>query len=715
MKENVKNPKAANLQRVLKPTSIAIVGISEDERSLGGLVLANLERLGYQGQIHLVSRNASSVRGHRCVADVKDLPLGVDVAVLALPESALVPTVKALGQRGVGGAIVFAAGFSESGKEGVLKQMSLLDACEAAGICLVGPNCMGLTNFNIGAGMSFDTILPVAAGGRGVAIVAQSGAMANNLREAVSARGVPVTFAISTGNEAMVGTEDFLEACLYDERTSLVAVYAEQIRDGHRFVRLAVRARELGKPVVLFLIGKSLRAREAAQSHTGAMTGDYATAHAVLACEAVVIPATLDEMVDVIPLLLRNPRPSAGGVAFVTGSGATKNIALDIGDDLGLDFPPFSQRTVSRLRELLPSFAVCENPLDYTTVAIKDPSLMGEVIDTVSADENCACLVVAQVPGSAVNQADKSIHMVPAVLRSPRPSALVILGDGSSLEPALGSAMMAPGLASYRSLDRCMKALALYQSYAKALRLAGGRWTNEALPLGAPLVVQGATHCLTEHTSKKLLAARGVAVPLGGLCKTLADAFLTAANIGYPVAIKAQAALLPHKSDAGGVIVNIRNAAGLEQSWEELRDNIATHCAGVVLDGVLVERMAEPGIELVVGARRDPNWGVVTLFGLGGVWIEALKDVRLLPGGATESQIVDALRSLKARSVLDGIRGGLPVNLGAISAVVQGVADLMKEDDSIAEIDLNPLRAYSHGAVALDALIVRHSFGEILA
>ncbi len=694
------------LRRVMEPRSVAIIGISEDERSIGGYVLANLERLGYEGEIHLVSRSSQTIRGRACLSSIEELPLGVDAAVLALPESALLPALPKLGKRDVGGAIVFAAGFAEAGVDGVAKQQLLSETCESAGLCLIGPNCMGLTNFTSGAGLTFDTILPAPKGPRGVAIVAQSGAMANNLREALVARGLPITLAVTTGNEARVHTEDFLEFCLSHKTTALIAVYVEQIRDARRFVELARAARQIGKPIVVFMIGKSLRARQSAQSHTGALTGDYATAKALLECEAVVVPQSLDEMVDVIPLLLHHPKPHAGGVAFVTGSGATKNIVLDLAEDLKLYFPPFQPSTVGRLGELLPSYAACENPLDYTTVAIKDPALMAQVIDCVSADENCACLIVAQVPGSLINQSDKALHMVPAVQRSRKPSALVILGDASPLEPSLAAALSMQGLISFRSLDRCMNAFGLHQSYARALSRAGSRWTTDA-PAGLPSAHEAATLTLPEYLSKEILTAQGVRVPLGRLCRTFEDAVDVAAMLGFPLVLKAQAASLPHKSDVGGVILGIKDLSALELAWAKLHDSLSLKKPGLVLDGVLVEQMGAPGVELVVGAKRDANWGVVLLVGLGGVWIEALKDICILPGGATEEQIIWSLRSLRAAPLLDGIRGNAAINLSAVSQVVKALGDLMRDHEEIAEIDVNPLMAREDGAVALDALVVK--------
>lgn len=713
--ELVGNASSQNLRRVMEPKSVAIVGISGEERSIGGYVLSNLQRLGYRGDIHLVSRNAKSVRGIACVPTIDEIPEGVDVAVLALPEPAIGPSIRALGAKGAGGAIVFAAGFAEAGQDGIEKQRELVATSMQSGVCLIGPNCMGFTNFISGAGLTFDTVLPMSAAPAGVAIVAQSGAMANNLREAMSARGIGISFAVSTGNEAAVGTEDFIDYCLDNESTSLIAVYAEQIKNGRRLLELARKARSLGKPLVVFLIGRSARAKESAQSHTGALTGDYATARALLSSEAVLVPQTMDEMMDVIPLLLQDARPRPGGVAFVTGSGATKNIALDVGSELGLDFPEFSAQTQEELKKILPSYALCENPLDYTTVAIKDPGLMSKLIDTVSTDPGCACMVVAQVPGSAVNQNDKAEYMVPAVLRSRTPSALAILGDSSPLAPPLEKAMAAPGLAAFRSLDRCLKAIALQQSFAVALKNSE-EGTEEAS--GTRQCVESAyaspaTLIVPEYASKQLLRARGVQVPAGALCATVDEALSLAGTIGYPVVIKAQSASLPHKSDVGGVIVGIHDESQLRSAWTQLHERVSIAVPELVLDGILVESMGAPGVELVVGAKRDATWGPVLMVGLGGVWIEALSDVFLLPAHATQRQIIRGLRGLRASALLGGFRGAKPADLEAVAAVVQAVGQLMSEDQDIIEIDVNPVVASDRGAHALDALIVRRTTGTL--
>jgi acetate---CoA ligase (ADP-forming) len=340
-----------DVQHIIRPRSIVIVGASADPRSFGGFVQGNLERFAYSGVLHLVSRSSDEINGRPCVKTVDELPEGIDLAVLAIPESGVLDTVKALAARRCKAAVLFASGYAEAGEEGQRKQAELARVAQASGILLVGPNCMGFTNLAAGIPVTFEPLAPRAPETRpGVGVVAQSGFMAANLRDAYLGRGVPVTTVFSTGNEVSVCVEDVLAALIADPQTRVITVYVEQIRRPTVFLQLAAQARAAGKPLVLLMPGRSARAREAAQSHTGAHW-PVTTPPPPRCCSA--RPwwwsHSLDELLDTTAVLLRYPQPPAGGTAFMTGSGAMKNIALDFADDLGLDLPELSAATVEQL------------------------------------------------------------------------------------------------------------------------------------------------------------------------------------------------------------------------------------------------------------------------------------------------------------------------------------------------------------------------------
>lgn len=702
---------ARAVDRILTPKSIVIVGASADPRSFGGFVLGNLERFGWQGQIHLVSRSSTEINGRPCVSSVDALPEGIDLAVLAIPEAGVEDAVRALAARKTCGAVLFASGYAEAGAEGRVKQERLAAIAAETGIILVGPNCMGFTNFAASLALTFEPLQPYAPFSKlegAAGIVAQSGAMAANLRDAFIGRGLPLAAIFSTGNEVALGIEDLVAHYIADPAVRVIVVYAEQIRRPGLFLHLARAARGAGKPIVLLMPGRSARAREAAQSHTGALAGDHPTALTLLSREAVVVVDTLDELFDTSAILMRHPRPAAGNPAFMTGSGAMKNIALDFADDLGMDLPPFSAETTAKLTAMLPAYAVAENPLDYTTIGVRQPGLIGEIVETILDDAAIGSLILSIPAGPAVAQRDKTEHIVPVLARTAKPAILVVTGDNGPMEDFFIDAIRASGVPFFRSPDRALRAarrVALYgEALARAARAdavaAQGAARAIALPPAPPSGVYA------EYQGKAWLTAAGIAIPKGKLATDADAACAIARELGYPVVIKAQASELPHKSDVGGVLVGLADEAALRAGWTTLMANIAQHRPGLKLDGVLVEAMGARGLELVVGARRDADWGAVVLVGLGGIWIEALKDVRLIPADMDPADIVTELTRLKAAAVLRGVRGAPPVDLAAIAAVVAAIGAQMRANPAIVEIDVNPLVAYPQGALALDALVV---------
>lgn len=717
------------LGRVLRPRSIALVGASADPRSFGGFVQANLQRFGCASALHLVSRSSAEINGLASVKSVDELPEGIDLAVLAIPEAGVLDAVRSLAARRCHAAVLFASGYAETGDEGRAKQEALAAAAAEQGMLIVGPNCMGFTHFSAGVPVTFELLEREAYRAAdpqcgGVGIIAQSGFMAATLRDAFTGRGLPLTCQFSTGNEASVGVEDVLAAYLDDAATRVIAVYAEQIRRPRLFLRLARRAREIGKPIVLLMPGRCERARHAAASHTGALAGDHASASVLLQREAVVVVDTLDELFDTTAVLLQHPRPTVGGAAFITGSGAMKNIALDLADGIGLDLPTLSEATTQLLRDKLPSYAVAENPLDYTTIGVRQPGLIGELVHTMAADPAIGSVLLAIPVGPVMAQRDKAEHIVPALARCPKPAVLVLTGDAGPVEPFFLEAIRAHGVTLFRSTDRALRALRRVAEFGEALARAerADAHALQALPAaGLPQTGDGrlpVNGIFAEYQGKAWLAQAGIAVPRGVLARSPDEAVAVAEGLGWPVVIKAQASSLPHKSDVGGVIVGLADAAALRAGWTKLMDNLATHrpdltLGGVLssgLDGVLVEAMGPRGLELVVGARNDPAWGPVVLVGLGGVWIEALRDVRLIPPDLAWPDIEVELRRLKAAPLLDGIRGVAGVDVPAVARSVASLGALMRANPAIAEIDVNPLLAYPAGSanpvLALDALVV---------
>ena len=692
---------SARLDRLVRPRSVAIVGASPEPGSMGAAALANLERCGFAGAIHLVSRSRKEIAGRACVASIDELPEGVDAAILVVPQTAVIEAVAACGRRGIGAAVVFASGFAEVGDAGRAEQARLGEAARAANVAVLGPNCIGLINFVDGVALTFEPNAqrPEANAQPAVGVVAQSGALAAIMRMAFTAKGLSLSHAISTGNEADLTAEDFVALLIEDAQTRAIALFIEQVRRPQTFLALSRRARAAGKPIVLMHPGRSRRARASASSHTGALAGDYAVMAALLRHEAVVLVDTMEELVDTTELLARFKAPTKGA-GVITNSGAVKGFALDFGDQIGLDIPALAPQTLAALAATLPAFASIDNPVDVTAQVIRDTFIWTEAASALLADPGIGSLCVPIVPGSPKLAMDKVNALLPAIEKGGKPAVIAALGDEYPIPPEFIAAFRDRGIPVLRSPERALRALAHATAYGRAL--AADR-TPASLPDAPALPQRGV---LPEHIGKAYLAALGIPIPAASLARDLDAARAIAARIGYPVALKAQAAALAHKSDVGGVALGIKDSAALDAAWQRVHERIAAARPGLALDGALVEAMAEPGPELIVGARRDPGWGPVVLVGLGGIWTEALDDVRLMPADLVRERVIEEIGRLKGARLLHGLRGAAPVDIAAIADVAVRIGALMRARAEIKEIDINPLMAYPQGVLALDALIV---------
>jgi acyl-CoA synthetase (NDP forming) len=710
-------PSPAAVSRLLRPRAVAIVGASDDRRTIGGNVLANLQRAGFAGALHLVSRTRTEIGGHPCLSSIDDLPTGLDAVVLNLPQEAVPDAIAACGRRQVAGAIVFASGFAEAGMEGRARQERLAALARESGVAVNGPNCLGLINYVDGIPLTFGEFQPMpreggAATMAGVAVIAQSGAIANAIRDSLLASGLRVTFLVSTGNEAVLGAEDFLEPILDDPSTGVVTLFVEQVRQPQKLLMLAARARERNTRIVLMQPGRTQAAQAAAQSHTGAIAGDLAVARTILAHAGVAVVDGLDALTDVTLLLASRPLPRPGRTAVMTNSGAMRGVTFDIAQEAGLELAQWSPATVAALRELFPGFAAIDNPLDLGTAAFARPEIMRRAAQVLIDDAGVSSLILTLFPGRPPQQVEKAEQLLPAIRVSEKPTAFVMLGDPMPLDADCMDRMRRGGAALFRSTERAVRAMAAVNAVAGRLAtLAHGTAADEGdSGTSARLdLAHLAPGPMAEHQSKALLTAAGVPVPKGGLAANLAEAEVIIAGIGFPVALKAQAALLAHKSDAGGVILNVRSTEALRAAWQTLHANVQHARPGVVLDGVLVEAMAPRGLELIIGARRDPHWGAVLMLGLGGIWVETLGDVALLPADAGKAAIVAALGRLKGAALLEGGRGAPPVDIAAVADIAHTIGRLLASSPMIAELEINPLVAYPErqGALALDALIIK--------
>ena len=688
-----------SIDRLLRPRSVAVVGASAEPFSLGANVMANFGTFGFSGELYPVSRRFEEVEGIACRKAISELPDGVDMAALVVPAGAVRQAIEDCAAKGMGGAVIFASGFAELGEEGIKEQEAVARIASDAGMAVLGPNCLGFTNFVASVPMTFERIQPMKLDGPGVAVVAQSGAMTGNIREALRSRGLPIAYAISTGNEAVLSAEEVLAALADDEAVGSFSVFVEQIRDPAAFLTFAARAWELGKPVVLMHPGRSQRSREAAQSHTGAMAGDHAVMETFVSAAGVTLVDSFDELFDTTLLRHSYPKAEIGGLGIVTNSGAVRGFCLDFCEDISLPLPLLADATSAALGEVLPDFAAIDNPLDITAMGMSKPSLFGDTCAAMLSDENIDAVLLAAMGGAPKQVMAKWNSLKPVMENASKPVAIAFLGDELPMPAEFLDEVRAAGVPFFRSPERAMRA---FNNIAKLSR-------RPDLPQPAP-VSGGEPRAIAEHEGKVLLRERGLVVPDGALARDLDAAKAIAARIGYPVALKVQAADIAHKSDLGGVKLNLADEASLARAWSEIENALATHAAGKAIDGMLVETMAPRfDLELVVSARRDPSWGVVLIVGLGGVLTELMHDIRMMPAGLSRDAIERELDLLKGAALLRGYRGSKPLDVGAVVEFLDLLSRLVLEDGSIVEVEINPLVVYpqGEGVRVLDVLMTR--------
>jgi acetate---CoA ligase (ADP-forming) len=693
-----------SISRLLRPRSVAIVGASPTPGSLGGGVLANLQRFRFGGALHLVNPRYDRIGDRPCARSIAELPNGIDCAVLAIPNAHVVDSVRACAEKGIGGLIVLAGGFAEAGEKGKRDQEQIAALAQGSGLALQGPNCLGMINYVDGVPLMFGVAPFEALGNRqGVAVVSQSGAMASAVRVALHARGIGVSYSVSTGNEASLGAEDFLEEFIADSHTRVIAMLMEQIRRPARFLDLACRAREAGKFIVLHHLGRSAAGREAAKTHTGALSGDYAVMAAQVTARGVCLVDSLELLIDVPELLIRVKSPRApGGTAIVAESGAFKGMALDFCETVGLELPRLSAATHRALAGELPPFAPPSNPLDLTAQALIDPDLYRRVLKVIARDPAFGSVIITISLPSA-DSADRKLPPIVDALGALDGNQAVVfamLGEDCPIPVAYVDRIRSTGTPFFRSPERAFRAMAALKKLARNPPAIAPAARNFAAPLEPGI--------LPEYRAKRLLARSGLKVPPSRLVMSLQEALTAAAELGFPLALKAQSSRLPHKSEVGAVTLDIRDGASLSAAWSAMQGRLAAGRSDVPLDGMLLERMGAEGIEIIVGARNEGGWGPVIMVGLGGILTELLQDVVLIPAGVGRPEIARALRALKGARLFDGYRGSPPADLEAAIGVVETLGAFLLQHPEIVEADLNPVRVHARGlgATVLDALFV---------
>ena len=696
-----RGPKA--VAKVMRPKSVAIIGMSARPGSAGQNILNGLKANNFQGEIYLVGRNPEPIDGRKLLASPLDLPEGVDLAVFTLPAAGVKDAVSECVQRKVGAALVFAAGFAETGQHDV--QAEVTKTAREGGLAIVGPNCLGYSN-NVD-GFALHMLFANAAkkwqpGAKpGVAFVGQSGGMIGHMQRAAEARRMAISYVMTTGNEAGLDLADFTEYLVEDPHTGVLVLYSEDIRRPKEFMAACELARAAKKPVVLLHPGRSAKARAATASHTGSLVGDHGAMLANVANAGVLVVDTLDELVDVAELLTRYPEPPVKGPAVLTASGAFVALINDFTENSTLEFPALTPETMEKLRAALPAFGTPNNPLD--TTAGSAPGSNIPMTKALLADPNIGSLFISY-PIAGPKGVTTIGEFTKGMEGNTKPVVVVALGDNSPLAPELQAAADAGPFVFHRSSDRCLRSLEHFHRYGRLLARPRGN-SNPAPFSGLPAMGKGPQ---PEWLGKKVFAAAGIRVPEGGLAKSVDEAVATAKRIGYPVVMKGIADHLPHKSDLGLVRLGLADAAAVTAAFAALDAILKANARGGSPGEIVVEKTATEGIELIVGIRNQKGFGSFVVVGPGGVLVEVTGKAAVRMGPVDEETALAMLDETVAGKLLRGVRGKGPWDIGAAAKAIAAFSRFgAAHIDSLAELEINPLivGAKGRGAVGVDVLL----------
>lgn len=708
------------LDRLLSPSSIAIVGASADPATIRGRLLEYLIQRQYDGKLFLVSPSQKEIRGHKTYPSLSSIGEPIDLALIATRADAAVSVIEECAQAGIEFAICYSSGFAEAGEEGGEEQRRLARIAQSGSIRLCGPNAAGFFNVRDNIPATFARNVdarraPIVTHRRGsgtVTVIAQSGGLGFAMSDrCAAAHGLGVNFVISTGNEADLGTLDFVEHVIDDASTRVILLLVEAIKGAERLPEIARRALEAGKPIVVSKFGRTEAGSRAVNSHAGRLTGSSAAYDAAFARHGVLATDDEDEMADLAAAFSLYPLPAGNRVAIMTTSGGAGVWMADACESAGLSIPVLDGATQAALAKYVPSFGATQNPVDLTAQVTVNPldseaesSLVGSLATLHDCDAIDAIILIANMSdGDVLAREEKALSALAGRLRKP-----VLLYSHAPASPKSLELVQKIGLSVFASTRRVARTLGAMVRYAKA--------SGKALDAGerpAPAVeaddVAALAGGLSEYKAKTLLSRYGLPGGNEELVQSAEEAMAAARRIDAPVALKVQADAIQHKTEVGGVALGLEGDEAIRAAYVALIASVRDKRPDAALDGVLVQKMLKPGTEFALGIVRDPDFGPMMMVGMGGVYIEVLKDVTIEPLPVRKDRAVSMLRRLKAWPILEGVRGRAPLDVDALAELMERLSLVVEgSGDAVREIDLNPVFVYSRGeGVAIaDALVV---------
>ncbi len=711
----------SDLRPLFNPRSIALIGASESS-SRARAVFNNLREFGYRGEIFPVNPTRSEVFGLKCYPSVIAIPATIDAFIMAIQRDRVIPALEACVEKGVQAGVIVSAGFAEASAEGRVLQDQLTKIADAAKIRICGPNCFGIANIHDRVALLLGTDVRHVQPGK-IGLLFQSGGLLNLMLLAAWDRGWGVSHAISCGNEAVVHVAHYTEYLVRDDRTQVVGILAEGIRDPERFLTIAKLAAELEKPLIVLKIGKSAKGVTAAQAHTGTLVGSDAAFHAVCTQYGVVRVHDLDDFIETVELFSKRKKLRGDRLGFIAPSGAECGLIADIATDEGIELPEFSPKTVDRLKEVQSPFLSIRNPMNAPEQYTRKGEIFNACVEALIEDENIDILGL-RLPLPRLREDKDVVNRFADIVKAGEQTdkLLIVFSRASVSLPEYWRQLLRehqiPFLLEYRKGFRALKSLLNYHHFLQKRGTATQSRTRVEADLSkVKNLLDCAGRILTERQSKQILSEYGIPVAVESLATNVDEAVAIANQIGYPVVLKIESPEITHKTDAGAVEIGITGDAEVRAGFNRIISNAKSYNPTARINGVLVQEMVRGGREMIIGMTQDPQWGPTIVVGLGGLFVEVLKDIAIRRAPLNRSDVEAMLHELKGGRILHSFRGQAAADIDAFIEIVLRFSQLCVDlKDEVEEIDINPLLVFDigKGAKVVDCLITRRPTIELI-
>ena len=698
----------AQLDRLFSPRSIGIYGASPNAASFGAKTHAHLQN--FDGEVFLINRKYDDIKGVRCYRSVAEVPEKLDCVVIAVPREGVEEAARECAAAGVNGVVIYASGYSESGlPERIAQQERLSAIARESGMRIVGPNCMGFLSFRSRAEVTFATGAVKTDGYRpgGIAIISQSGAVGFAMAQAAF-RGVSFTHLVAGGNACDVGPADCIAYFAQLPDCKAIVCVFEGLSDPHGLIRAGEIAHGLGKPVVVCKLGVSEEGAQAAASHSGSLAGAAEAWQAAFARGHMVQVRSVEAAIETAAFFSKAGACIAPGAGIVAVSGGAAVSATDHAAFHGVPVPQPSPPVIEAIRTILPPYGTPRNPCDVTAAVGNQPELLTECGRALASDPDIGIVIF---PSTSVggNTVARMSQLADACAQHGKLLCVAWmsgwLGGAGGVETE-----QHPNIALFHSLDTCFHAIAAWSRRAAQGAAAGVRGIDlhgAAASARAKLQLQGQT-ALVEREAKQVLSDYGLPVVGDVLVQSAAEAAHAAQHAGFPVVLKVESPKILHKTEAGVVRLNLRNAGEVEAAFAQVMANALTVVARQDITGVLVQPMVPAGVEIMLGSKTDPLFGPIVMVGLGGIFVEALKDVRIGLAPVSRDEALAMIAGLQGKALLDGFRGMPPVDRAKLADMVVRLSQLAADQAGLIEaIDVNPVICNGGRMLAVDALIIR--------